>query len=36
MKKLKPSTQYKKDVKRIINNPRKLKVLQDIVDKLKN
>lgn len=23
MKKLKPSTQYKKDVKRILNNPRK-------------
>lgn len=36
MKKLKPSTQYKKDVKRIINNPRKLKVLQNILDKLKN
>lgn len=36
MKKLKPSTQYKKDVKRILNNPRKLKALQEIVDKLKN
>ena len=35
MKKLKPSTQYKKDVKRILNNPRKLKALQEIVDKLK-
>ena len=36
MKKLKPSTQYKKDVKRILNNPRKLKALQEIVNKLKN
>lgn len=36
MKKLKPTTQYKKDVKRILNNPRKLKALQEIVDKLKN
>ena len=36
MKKLKPSTQYMNDLKSIINNPRKLKVLQDIVDKLKN
>lgn len=36
MKRLKPSTQYKKDVKRILNNPRKLKALQEIVDKLRN
>lgn len=36
MKRLKPSTQYKKDVKRILNNPRKLKALQAIVDKLRN
>lgn len=36
MKRLKPSTQYKKDVKRILNNPRKLKALQEIVDKLKH
>lgn len=36
MKKLKPSTQYKKDVKRILNNPRKLKALQEIVNKLEN
>lgn len=31
MKKLIPSTRYKKDVKRILNNPRKLKALQEIV-----
>lgn len=36
MKKLKPSTQFKKDVKRILNNPRKLKLLQEIVSKLEN
>ncbi len=36
MKRLKPSTQYKKDVKRILNNPRKLKSLQEIVNKLEN
>lgn len=36
MKRLKPSTQYKKDVKRILNNPRKLKALQKIVDMLRN
>jgi len=36
MKKLKPSTQYKKDVKRILNNPRKLEDLQEILSKLEN
>lgn len=30
MKKLIPSTRYKKDVKRILNNTRKLKALQEI------
>lgn len=36
MKKLKPTSQYKKDVKRILNNPRKLKALQEIINKLEN
>lgn len=36
MKKLKPSTQFKKDVKRILNNPRKLKALQEILNILEN
>lgn len=36
MKKLKPSTQYKKDVKRILNNPMKLKALQEILNKLEH
>ncbi len=36
MKKLKPTSQYKKDVKRILNNPRKLKSLQEIVNMLEN
>lgn len=36
MKELKPTTQYKKDAKRILNNPRKLKALQEIVNMLEN
>lgn len=36
MKKLKPSTQYKKDVKRIRNNPRKVEALLQILRLLEN
>lgn len=36
MKTLKPSTQYKKDVKRILNNPSKLAALLEITRKLEN
>jgi mRNA interferase YafQ len=34
MKELKPSSQYKKDFKRIINNPTKLVALKNILSKL--
>ncbi|MDE7419293.1 MAG: type II toxin-antitoxin system YafQ family toxin [Muribaculaceae bacterium] len=34
MKILKPSTQYKKDFKRILNNPNKLSALRVVLDKL--
>ena len=36
MKKLKPSTQYKKDIKRILNNPKKLESLLVITKMLEN
>lgn len=36
MKRLKPSTQYKKDIKRISNNPKKLESLLVITKMLKN
>lgn len=36
MKKLKPSTQYKKDLKRIRNNPRKAKALLTVLHILEN
>lgn len=36
MKRLKPSTQYKKDIKRISNNPKKLESLLYITKKLEN
>ena len=36
MKNLRPSTQYKKDLKRIRNNPQKAKALLDILVLLKN
>lgn len=35
MKKLKPTSQYKKDYKRFRNNPKKLKKLFDILDILR-
>lgn len=36
MKKLKPSSQYKKDYKRFRNNPRKVEELNDILNKPAN
>lgn len=36
MKKIYPSTQFKKDYKRYRNNPKLIKALGDIVDKLAN
>lgn len=36
MKHLKPSTQYKKDIKKILNNPSKLEALRKILLKLEN
>ena len=36
MKRLKPSTQYKKDIKRILNNPKKLESLLVITKMLEN
>ena len=36
MKKLKPTTKYKKDYKRFRNNPKKLEKLFDILKKLEN
>lgn len=36
MKKLRPSTQYKKDLKRIRNNPRKAQALLEVLVKLEN
>ena len=34
MKKLQPTTQYKKDYKRIKNNPKKLKALKEVLEML--
>lgn len=36
MKKLQPTTQYKKDLKRFKNNPTKLEALREILLKLQN
>lgn len=36
MKKLKPTTQYKKDYKRYRNNPQKVKKLMELLDLLRN
>lgn len=36
MKKLRPSTQYKKDLKRIRNNPRKAQALLEVLVMLEN
>lgn len=36
MKRLKPSTQYKKDYKRFRNNPKKIKKLFEVLNLLKN
>ncbi len=36
MKLLKPSTQYKKDLKRIRNNPKKTEALLEVLNMLKN
>ena len=36
MKKLQPTTQFKKDYKKIKNNPNKVKDLQEILEMLKN
>jgi mRNA interferase YafQ len=36
MKKLQPTTQYKKDLKRFKNNPTKLEALKEILLKLQN
>ena len=36
MKKLYPSTKYKKDLKRYANNPKKMDVLKDVLELLKN
>lgn len=36
MKKIQPTTQYKKDYKRIRNNPQKVKDLKEILNKLVN
>ena len=36
MKKLYPSTKYKKDLKRHANNPKKIDALKDVLELLKN
>lgn len=36
MKRLKPTTKYKKDYKKFRNNPKKLEKLFDILKKLEN
>ena len=36
MKKLQPTTQYKKDYKRVKNNPKKLKALKEVLEMLMN
>lgn len=36
MKKLQPTTQFRKDYKRIKNNPKKVKVLKEVLEMLKN
>ena len=36
MKNIRYTTQYKKDLKRILNQPKKLKALQEVIDKLRN
>ena len=36
MKKLQPTTQYKKDYKKVKNNPKKLKALKEVLEMLMN
>lgn len=36
MKKLQPTTKYKRDLKRYANNPKKLDALKDVLELLKN
>lgn len=36
MKEIRYTSQYKKDLKRFLNQPKKLKALQEVIDKLKN
>ena len=36
MKKLQPTTQYKKDYKRVKNNPKKFKALKEVLEMLMN
>lgn len=36
MKNIRYTTQYKKDLKLILNQPKKLKALQEVIDKLRN
>ena len=36
MKKLQPTTQFKKDYKRVKNNPRKVEALKEVLEMLKN
>ena len=36
MKEIRYTSQYKKDLKRFLNQPKKLNALQEVIDKLKN
>ena len=36
MKNIRYTSQYKKDLKRFLNHPKKLKALQEVIDKLRN
>ena len=36
MKEIRYTSQYKKDLKRFLNQPKKLKILQEVIDILKN
>ena len=36
MKELRYTSQFKKDLKKFLNQPKKLKALQEVIDKLKN
>ena len=36
MKNIRYTSQYKKDLKRFLNQPKKLKALQEVIDKLRN